>query len=155
MPKDTLKTTLDIIENQHKFICPPRFAKCTSFRCGGKCLPRLSPRFPKWCIEVKCTKCRKSWNVCKFCAPSGMQTSRLTTTKGIVEHNTLHCRIENVVCPIENIVCEKGTLKRKADAIMEEEDTASSKIVKLDVAELTELSELLNNPVQSMFIKHE
>ena len=72
-----------------------------------------------------------------------------------MEHNTLHCRIENGVCRIENIVCEKGKLKRKADAIIEEEESASSKIVKLDVAELTELSELLNNPVQSMFIKHE
>ena len=148
MAENALIASLRLIEFNHNFKCPPRFAKCTSLSCGGKCVPRGSPRFPEWCVEVKCTKCRKSWNVCKLCAPSGIQMSRLTTAKGTVAHNMLHCVIESGVF-------EKGTLKRKADANLEKDEAASTKIVKVDKVDLTELTELLNNPVQSMYLKHE
>ena len=148
MAENALIASLRLIEFNHNFKCPPRFAKCTSLSCGGKCVPIGSPRFPEWCVEVKCTKCRKSWNVCKLCAPSGIQMSRLTTAKGTVAHNMLHCVIESGVF-------EKGTLKRKADANLEKDEAASPKIVKVDKVDLTELTELLNNPVQSMYLKHE
>ena len=99
-----VKDTQQMILNLHGIKCPSRFAMCSYLSCDRSCIPRLGPRFPKWCVEMKCRICLKSWNVCKICAPRGIQKSRLTSKQALIEHNKLHMK--------NNIV-----LKRKADVI--------------------------------------
>ena len=138
--RDTaVKDTQQMIINLHGIKCPSRFAMCSNLSCDRSCIPRLGPRFPKWCVEMKCRICLKSWNVCKICAPRGIQKSRLTSKQALIEHNKLHMK--------NNIV-----LKRKADVINDDNIVTRTNNKKVKIVDLTEV---LPDPVQRTFINHE
>lgn len=71
--------------------------------------------YPEWCVDFTCPDCRKSWFVCKVCAPLGKQKNRLTSPIERHKHNKLH---ESVQLSQNDSV---SYLKRKKPAVSKDD----------------------------------
>ena len=145
--ENTITKAIRSLQNDHNFRCPPLFAACTTLSCGGRIASETDGRYPSWCVRMECVKCPKRWSVCKFCAPRGIQTSRLASKKAQIEHNKLH----SIIAKEEADILENKN-KRKAIVLEEEKTDATKKDRKTTVVDLTEY---LDNPVQLTYLKHD
>ena len=86
--EEAIRENVRQFEQNHGFCCPSVLAICTDTKCGTRIITQISPRFPEWCVRVKCGSCTKVWNVCRICSARGMQHSRLTTNRCLERHET-------------------------------------------------------------------
>ena len=79
-----------LVEELHGFKCPPLLAICTQDHDTFLSTPTKCSHFPSWCVHFSCGYCNRQWNVCKICAPSNKQRTRMTRMVDKIEHNKLH-----------------------------------------------------------------
>ena len=85
--EQVMKDNVNLLWERHAFNCPNHLAICNNMDCVAPVFSHINVKHPDWCIRVKCTNCSKTWNVCRTCAPGGMQSSRMITNKCIAKHN--------------------------------------------------------------------